>query len=1095
MAKHWRSLEEYYDQPSFREKMEREFPVAASMFPEGVSRRRWLQLMGASLTLAGVAGCRWEDQKIATYVKRPANRTPGVPVKYASMLERSGVACGVLVTSYDGRPIKVDVNREHPQGFRGTDLFAQASVLGLYDPDRIARDPKTGGFDNLYDSRQENVVRQKTGEGRAARSWADFTQFLGSWRTEAEASQGAGVCVLAGASSSPTRYRLQQEFSQKFPAAKWVEYEPVSRDREQQGIGQALGQPARLRYNVAAADVIVGLDSDLLDFHPDALRHIGEWSSRRIPEQGEMNRTYVVESCYSSLGQNADHRFPLASSQVAVFLADLRDAVQAHLGGAADAHAPEDSRGAFLHAVVDDLVSHQGRSLLVAGPRQPAEVHAICLELNGLLGNLGKTVVALANQQVGSQQPQAEQLQGLVADLKSGAVKSLMILGGNPAYDVPAEFGLAELIAQVPVSVRLGLYDDETSDLCSWYLPEAHDLEAWGDGRSWDGTVTLRQPLIEPLHRGWSDIEFLATLLGRDVLNGQGLVRETLDRLKSGLTERNWQQVVHDGFLAGSAWEPAAATVASGVSGALTTWLSEYTAAASVEGSSGVEVVFLPDECVYDGRFANNAWLQETPAPLTKVTWDNVAVISPKTAQARGLKDGELVRLNRGDATIQVPVMQVPGVADNTFGITLGYGRTMAGHVGGGAQGVAAPGVSAYQLIGATGAGFETGVDATSTGQPYVLATTQDHWAIDVAGMEEIGRRVGALVREGTQGEYSESPEFAEHRVHMPPRLESLWEERNWDGDYQWGMSIDLTRCVGCNACTVACQSENNVPVVGKDQVNRNREMHWIRIDRYFVGDPEHPGNVGVSTQPVTCQQCENAPCEQVCPVAATVHSEEGLNDMAYNRCVGTRYCANNCPYKVRRFNYYSNAIPLMQKEQELVQLTMNPEVTIRSRGVMEKCTYCVQRIQNGKIAAKNARRLVQDGEIETACQEACPADAIVFGNLQDEKSQVFQLHHNPRSYAMLGELNVKPRTQYLARVRNPHPSLQDQYFVQPGEHHGHGEHHGEEHGEHHDEAHGHDDHGHGADGHGPGEHGAVHAEPHPAPAGTSTTAPAGTSN
>ena len=1069
MANYWRSLEELHDKPAFQEYLHREFPEAASLASEGVSRRRWLQLMGASLTLAGVTGCHWEEEKIGTYAKRPANRIPGVPVKYATLLERSGVALGVLATSYDGRPIKIDVNPEHPQGFIGTDTFAQASVLELYDPDRIAREPEDGTHKQLYDPNQQAVLRQRNDGKTSARNWEQFEEFTAGWLKAAIADGGKGVRVLCGASSSPSLHRMKTEFAKKLPGSKWVEYEPVSRDREVLGAELATGDRVRVRYHLDQAEVVVGLDSDLFDYHPEALRHVKEWADSRVPEDGEMNRTYAVESCYTRLGQNADHRLPLASSQIASFLLELNDKIQGALAGSPprEGEAKGDSARKVLDAMVDDLVKHQGKSLLVTGPSQSPEVHALCLQINGLLGNIGKTITAIVSPDTG-RATHVDAIQALAAEIEAGDVTSLVVLGGNPVYNTPSDIDFAGLMSKVATTVRLGLFDDETSLASQWYVPQSHDLESWGDGRSWEGTFGVRQPLLAPLHKGVSDIELLALLLQQEERSGQDIVKKTTGFFVKNLSRKSWEQAIHDGFFPATALPAVEGLkIADGLNAKLAGWVKGVESAKS----TGLDIVYHPDDCVYDGRFANSSWLQELPSALTKVTWDNVATISPKTALELKLKDGDLVEVTQRQAggSFKVPVVQIPGQADNVLGICLGYGRTAAGHVGGSLLDDVEPvGSNAYQLMTTKSAGFDTGASLKKLGKDHVLATTQNHWAIDVAGMQEIGKRVGSLVREGTVAEYQSSKDFAKHRVHHPP-LESLWKEHEWSDDYQWGMGIDLTRCVGCNSCVTACQSENNIPVVGKDQVNRNREMHWIRIDRYFVTAPDEktpapndvqidpatldPINMGVSTQPINCQHCENAPCEQVCPVAATMHSSEGLNEMVYNRCIGTRYCGNNCPYKVRRFNFFSNAIPLMQPEKELVQLVLNPEVTVRSRGVMEKCSYCVQRLQNGKIIAKNEQRKLVDGEVKAACQESCPVDAISFGNLQDKESQVSKDHANPRCYAMLGELNVKPRTQYLARIRNPHPWLEKSYYLQPHEVHGH---HGDEHheGEHDEEKH-----------------------------------------
>ncbi|MCH5373895.1 MAG: 4Fe-4S dicluster domain-containing protein [Planctomycetes bacterium] len=659
-----------------------------------------------------------------------------------------------------------------------------------------------------------------------------------------------------------------------------------------------------------------------------------------------------------------------------------------------------------MQAIADDLVSHPGRAVVAAGLRQPPDVHARVHRLNARLANAGQTVTYTADDHV----PAAD-LASLVADVDAGDIQSLVILGGNPVYDAPADVDVLQALAKLDHSAHLSLYDNETSQACQWYLPETHAFEAWGDARAWDGTLSVAQPLIEPVLGGRSAIQILARLCGDD-RQPEAIVRSAIEEAcGSSLTDERWRRVLHDGFVEGSRF-PTVDAKPIDVQG--------DPAAPETGAADAVEVVFCTDPSVYDGRFANNGWLQETPRLLSKLTWDNAAIISPATAEKLGIEHGTLTTVEVDGRSLTLPAFVLPGQAEGSIGIALGYGRTAAGKVGGSdVDGIAPVGVNANLLRTSDKPFIATGVTVTGSQQAYPLATTQDHHAIDVVGFRETGRRVGHLVREADLPYFEEHPDFARHMSHHPP-LESLWTEFSYDG-HAWGMAIDLNKCIGCNACMVACQAENNVPVVGKEQVRRGREMHWLRIDRYFHGEIEDPGAVH---QPMACHHCENAPCESVCPVAATVHSQEGLNDMVYNRCIGTRYCANNCPYKVRRFNYFDNTKGLTGPDRELVQLSVNPEVTVRSRGVMEKCTYCVQRIQNAKIDAKSHGRPVRDGEIVTACQQACPTRAIEFGDLNQPSSRVARAHANPRAYAVLAELNIKPRTNYLARIRNPHPAF-----------------------------------------------------------------------
>ncbi len=591
----------------------------------------------------------------------------------------------------------------------------------------------------------------------------------------------------------------------------------------------------------------------------------------------------------------------------------------------------------------------------------------------------------------------------------------MLLLGGNPAFDAPGDLQFAEALSSVPTTIRLGQYDDETAQLCTWQLPETHAFESWGDVRGWDGTLCASQPLIDPLLNGRSRIELLA-LICADPREPQSIVREAIAESagQPDFADTEWSRLLHDGFLEGT--ESPVWDATSQLAGRR----EEILQAVVNRARTDLELVFTHSGSVLDGRFANNGWLQETPDYLTKLTWDNAAIISPATAAQLGIEHATLVRLQSGDAEIEIPAFLLPGQAAGSIGVAVGYGRTAAGVIGGHRdKDLPTVGVDVNPLRRSNEMAFTNDVRLIPTATRYQFATTQEHHAIDTVGLEETGRRVGELVREATLEEFQQQPDVAQHVVHHNP-LESLWQEPSYDG-HAWGMSIDLNRCIGCNACVVACQAENNVPIVGKDQVAKGREMHWIRIDRYFQGTPENPS---VATQPVACHHCENAPCEQVCPVAATVHSHEGLNDMVYNRCIGTRYCANNCPYKVRRFNFFDYNKPLEDANRQLAELVINPEVTVRSRGVMEKCTYCVQRIQSVKIDAKNSRRPIRDGEIKTACQQACPAQAIEFGDLNDPASRVSQAHADPRAYGMLAELNVKPRTSYLAQIRNPNPKL-----------------------------------------------------------------------
>ena len=959
--------------------------------------------MGASITLGAVAGCRWEKEEILPFAERPEGRTPGQTERYATAIDVSGAANGLHVTTVDGRPIKIEGNPDHPQSGGATDAQAQAAVLEFYDPDRSAKL-----------SKQDGAAERKS----SSATWDAFVAEMTPVVDKLVADQGAGLAILATADSSPTRARLAGRLRGAMPKAQWVEYAPVSDDNRRAGAKAAFGQAVRSHASLGQARVIVCLDADLLGTHPSAVRHARDFAATRDAKGAWMSRLYAVEPTFSITGAAADHRLPLPAGEVPAFAAALEEEVSALVDGVGspELDAPW---AALVRAMAKDLVDHRGNGVVAAGRRQSPSVHAAAHRLNAKLGNVGKTVFYTAEPDP-DRPSHVEALRELVRRIHAGEVTSLLILGGNPLYDAPADLEFAAALAKVATSAHLSLYRDETSRACTWHLPQAHFLETWGDARSFDGTYSVIQPTIAPLYDGKSAIEVLALLLGIERGDGLSVVRETFDEIAgASADEAAWRKTVHDGFLAQSDARPVETTLAENSP-------ADEEAVAPVGEGKTLELLFCPDASVFDGRFANNAWLQETPRPMTQMTWGNAALIAPKTAKDLGVLDETIVKLHVGKLAIEIPALVMPGQAPGSITVQLGYGRTAAGHVGGDrarSRRAESVGVDVFPLRTSSTMDVAPDVKITSTGRAHALATTQDHHAIDRVGLAARAERVGKLVREATLEHFHEHPDFARHAVHHPP-LKSLWDEPSYEGRQRWGMTIDLGKCIGCNACVVACQAENNVPVVGRKQVLRGREMHWLRVDRYFNGDPEDPS---VATQPVACHQCELAPCEQVCPVAATTHSAEGLNDMAYNRCIGTRYCANNCPYKVRRFNYFNFHKDLKDPANEVQKMMYNPEVTVRSRGVMEKCTYCVQRIQAKKIEVKNKgrRRVADTDRLATACQQACPSGAILFGDLGDETSRVATAQSSPLAYAMLSELNIKPRTYYLARIRNPNPALE----------------------------------------------------------------------
>jgi MoCo/4Fe-4S cofactor protein with predicted Tat translocation signal len=975
---YWRSLEELAGSDAFQEALHREFPKGASEWVDSVSRRGFLKVMGASLGLAGMTGCvRLPLEPIVPYVRQPENVIPGRPMYYASAITLGGYANPVLVESHLGRPTKIEGNDLHPASLGGTDIFTQASILGLYDPDR-----------------SQSVVSMGD-----QRSWAAFLSAIRGPLSAQKTLQGAGIRILTPTISSPTLADQLRNFLKIYPQAKWHVYEPVNRDNVLEGAKLAFGQPVETRYDFSKADVIVSLDADFLYAgFPGNVKYIRDFASRRNPD-ASMNRLYVIESTPTTTGAKADHRLPVRAFDLVGVIADLQKmmAVQSTSLYTLTAESQDANRLHFVNALAADLSRTRGASLVIAGDHQPPAIHALAHALNAQFGNVGKTVF-YTDPVDANPINQTDSIKDLVADMRGAKIDLLVILGGNPAYDAPADLNFADAMTngKVPLRVHYGLCQNETAELCQWHVNATHELESWGDARAFDGTASIIQPLIAPLYNGKSAIEFAALLSGQADATGYDLTRAYWQKQHTGADfEQFWRKSLHDGWIEGTTFTPKSMSAKLGAA------VSATTAA----NPNAIELNIRRDPTIYDGQFSNNGWLQELPKPMTKLTWDNAILIGPKMAERLQIKVEDVVELELNGKKVQGTVWIQAGHPDNSVTIFLGYGRKRAGRVG------TAQGFDAYALRTTAAPWIASGVTIKKTGATYKLASTQGMQSMDTP---DGGHR--PLVRETTLEEYRKEPNFA--KEDETPYELSLYKPYPYkEEDYAWGMTIDLNSCVGCNNCMIACQSENNIAVVGKEQTQFGRHMHWIRIDTYYQGDRDNPK---AFFQPVPCMQCENAPCEVVCPVGATNHTTEGLNDMVYNRCVGTRYCSNNCPYKVRRFNF------LLFQDWETPQYKMmrNPDVSVRSRGVMEKCTYCVQRISERRIDAEKEDRKINDTELQTACQQSCPAGAIIFGNINDPNSKVSKLKAQARNYSLLGELNTRPRTTYLAEVRNPNPEL-----------------------------------------------------------------------
>jgi molybdopterin-containing oxidoreductase family iron-sulfur binding subunit len=1019
---YWSDLGAVAARPGFDRMLEREFPQHASEFIDPVSRRGFMKLMGASMALAGLAGCtKQPDEPIYPYVKQPEDLVLGKPLYFATAFPFPTGALPLLVKSDSYRPIKVDGNPDHPMSKGGSDPISQGTLLGLYDPDRSPR--------VLHRGEQSH-----------------FEYFQAEFVTAMQAKRGAGgqgLYILSGTVTSPTLAAQWKKAQEVYPQAKWIQYDPVNRDSARIASKAVFGDFYDAQYMLTDADVILSLDADFLSgiIQPGFTKLAADWAARRrMLEPGtesgkKMNRLYVVESSATTTGFKADHRLALKASDIPSFAA----AVAAGTGSGSASGTLSPAAQKFLDAVVKELKASGGRCVVIPGEQAHASVHAAAMQINEALGNVGKTVVYT---ETVNPLPtiQGDDIKSLVADMNAGKVDWLIVLEANPVYTAPADLNFADALNKVGKFVHLGLYVDETGKTADWHINAAHYLESWSDARAYDGSITIIQPLIAPLYGGKTAHDVIQSMLDNpaasnfDVVRGNwfqgGASSPGLDSPAStpdsvamagaltGDGDENFRRALHNGLIPSTAFQPK--TVKAGA--------SNITPTPSQPGA--IEVIFRPDPSVYDGRYANIGWLQELPKPVTNIAWDNAALMSHATATKQNLAEGDVILIEANGFKVKMPVFIVPGHADDSITLYLGHGRTDAGRVGLGI------GVDAYALRTSYAPLYIPAVKITKTSESYDVCSTKSHYtetrgANATHGLAMADAGVGhnslegnealtrGIVRYATLEEFQKSPGFAHEGVwpEDPDPTTTMFSNYRYDKN-AWGLAIDQNSCVGCNACVVSCYAENNIAVVGRHQVKTGRDMQWLRIDTYFEGDLEAPR---AHFQPMMCQHCENAPCEQVCPVGATVHTPEGLNTMVYNRCVGTRYCSNNCPYKVRRFNF----LLFSDYETESLKLMRNPDVTVRSRGVMEKCTYCVQRIMAAKIEADKQNREVRDGEIITACQQACPTSAITFGNINDPNSKVRKIKDQERNYGVIADLNTRPRTTYIAEVLNPNSELE----------------------------------------------------------------------
>jgi MoCo/4Fe-4S cofactor protein with predicted Tat translocation signal len=1000
----WKSLNELAKNEEYKKYAEREFPENATEMTDQVSRRSFLRVMGASIALAGFASCRRPVQKILPYNKQPEDLVLGEPNFYATSMPFQDTVRGLLVENNEGRPTKLEGNEAHPSSVGRTDIYNQAGILSMYDPDR-SRSPRRNG---------EAVSKE------------DFISFA----SEHFSDRNRRILFISEANSSPTFTRLRDEALNTFSNAEWVTFEAFGEENALEGTQLAFGQRLRTVNHYDQADVVVALDDDFMSpyGHKNSVEYAQKLTHRRRVNSADdsMSRIYSVENSHTNTGSYADHRLRLKSSEIEPFAYALAAKLSESVSGLnAFSNVNNSFTGhEWVGKLADDLLDNRGNSVVSIGIDHSPAAHAAVAAINRALDNAGSTVTYHELPYLQDRDEKQSFVQA-VADMNAGNVDTVVLVGTNPVFTAPADLQFAEALGNVDTRIHLTDYIDETSAACNWHVNRAHFLEAWGDGLSYTGHRSVVQPQILPLFDGLSEIEFLNILINGELSNGYDLVQETWSQYYSTNFTREWERILHDGVDNTDGFDSVSVSLRSGFASAIRPYLS-------AQPVDGIEITIKPDATLFDGRFANNGWLQELPEPMTKITWDNVALMSPATAESLGIppvrsfRSNEVptVRITAEGETIEIAAWVLPGHADNSITLSVGYGRQNVGRV---ADGV---GVNTYPLRTSEASLFKS-ANVEKTGSSYEIACVQDHHSLE-------GRD---MVRSATMDEYKENPEFATfkgvHGFEVPGIKEALakGDERGpvslfneqYGPDYQpqWGMAIDLNSCFGCGVCTIACQAENNIPVIGKREVGRRRIMHWIRTDRYFEGDQDNPK---VYHQPVPCMHCELAPCEQVCPVAATTHSDDGMNQMTYNRCIGTRYCANNCPFKVRRFNFfnYTKEYLTTGDDPEIIQMAMNPDVTVRFRGVIEKCSYCVQRVNRAKIKSRieTGSRKPADGTVQTACQQACPANAISFGDLTDSESRVSKDKANERNYVMLEEMNVRPRTSYLAKLRNTNSEL-----------------------------------------------------------------------